>query len=87
MHYISVHEQQSIETAGLQQGMRLVLEPGVAPLSSQITLTFTPGNPASDVPDLEVMVDRNITVQECLTCMITKAQLKGSQLSVLSSHV
>ncbi len=74
---ISVHEQQSIDSAGLQQGMRLVLEPGAAPLSSQITLTFTPGNPTSDKPDLELMVDRNITVQECLACMITKAQLKG----------
>ena len=72
-----MHEEQSIESAGLQQGMRLVLETGLAPTGTQMTLTFTPGNPGSDKNDMEVIVDMKLTVQDCLTLMKNMAELEG----------
>ena len=74
---LTVHEEQSIESAGLQQGMRLVLEAGLAPMGTQMTLTFTPGNSASDTNDMEVIVDMKLTVQDCLTLMRNMAGLEG----------
>ena len=72
-----MHEEQSIESAGLQQGMRLVLEAGLAPMGTQMTLTFTPDNSASDTNDMEVIVDMKLTVQDCLTLMRNMAELEG----------
>ena len=72
-----VHEEQSMESAGLQQGMRLVLEAGPAPVGTQMTLTFTAGHAASDKSDNEVIVDMKLTVRECLTIMRNKADLQG----------
>ena len=72
-----MHEEQSIGSAGLQQGMRLVLEAGLAPMGTQMTLTFTPGNSASDTNDIEVIVDMKLTVQDCLTLVRNMAELEG----------
>ena len=86
VYYIvwTVHEEQSIDSAGLLQGMRLVLEPGAAPLGTQMTLTFTPpaGDPGSEQCHLEVMVDMKLTVQDCLTLMRNKAQLTGKATTI-----
>lgn len=77
-----MHEEQTIESAGLRQGMRLVLEAGAAPLGTQITLGFTPPLPpgpatVSDPGTLEVIVDLNCTVQACLTLMCRRTGLNG----------
>ncbi|KAJ8313576.1 hypothetical protein KUTeg_008137 [Tegillarca granosa] len=72
-----LHDGSTIETAAITQGTNLILERGPAPNSNQITLTFTPGDPRSDLPDKEIIVDRNITVGVCLQCMINKAGYNG----------
>ncbi len=37
---LSVHEEQSLEEAGLKQGDRLVVEPGPAPQSQQVGTAY-----------------------------------------------
>ncbi|XP_077978745.1 ubiquitin carboxyl-terminal hydrolase 40-like [Glandiceps talaboti] len=73
-----LHEKQSIAAAGLTQGLRLVIEPGAPPKTNEITLTFTPGDPSSKNPDMEIMVDKKISVDKCLKLMLEKAGLEGN---------
>ncbi|KAL3831809.1 hypothetical protein ACJMK2_023512 [Sinanodonta woodiana] len=42
---------------------------------TQITLTFTPDEPTSSCPDLEIFVDRKMLVSHCLELMKEKADL------------
>ncbi|KAI0222462.1 Ubiquitin carboxyl-terminal hydrolase 40 [Lamellibrachia satsuma] len=74
-----LHEQQTLSAAGLQTGMRLVWELGQAPRTSQITLTFTPNDPTCDMRDLEVVIEKQVTVEECLNLMIATASCEGDK--------
>lgn len=46
-------------------------------------MNFTPGDPRNDLPDQEIIVDRNITVDVCLRCMINKAGYNGNSCLLL----
>lgn len=74
-----LQEQQSLSPAGLKTGTRLVWELGQAPQTSQITLTFTPNDPTCDMRDLEVVVEKHVSVEECLNLMIATASLEGDE--------
>ena len=72
-----VHEDQTLQDVGLQQGMRVVIEPGASPSSNQITLRITHDKAATKWTDLELIVDRTLTVAGLLGLVIQKAQLEG----------
>ncbi|XP_070564811.1 LOW QUALITY PROTEIN: ubiquitin carboxyl-terminal hydrolase 40-like [Ptychodera flava] len=69
----SLHENQSMTAAGITQGLQLVFEPGAPPRTNQITITFTPDKKA----DMEIIVDKNITVEKFLKLMLNKCELEG----------
>ncbi|KAK3588315.1 hypothetical protein CHS0354_004734 [Potamilus streckersoni] len=70
-----LHEDQCVFDAGIGPGTCLALEYGLAPATDQITLTFTPGEPTSNHPDMEIIVNRNMLVSHCLELMKEKADL------------
>ena len=43
-----------------------------------MTLTFTPGDPSTDLVDMEITVDKMTTVGDCLQCVIFKAGQTGN---------
>lgn len=78
--FISVYESHTINEANISKGSNLVLEPGPAPSTNQITLTFTPGDPSGNLSDIEVTLDKMNTVDQCLQCMILKAGFSGEYI-------
>ncbi|XP_046546355.1 ubiquitin carboxyl-terminal hydrolase 40-like [Haliotis rubra] len=72
-----LHEQQTVYEAGLLGDVCLVLEPGKAPETNQITLTFTPHDPQNDLPDIEITVEKADTVRDCLRKMLEQAGFTG----------
>ncbi|XP_060557889.1 LOW QUALITY PROTEIN: ubiquitin carboxyl-terminal hydrolase 40-like [Ruditapes philippinarum] len=70
-----LHEEQSIFEAGITQGSHLVLEPGPAPESNEMTLSFTCELSMSGPDYSEVMVKKNITVASCLQCILERAKI------------
>lgn len=68
-----LYENLTLVDANIVKGTSLVIEPGPAPSSNQMTLTFTPGDPSSDLVDMEITVDKMTTVGDCLQCVILKA--------------
>ncbi|XP_013405600.1 ubiquitin carboxyl-terminal hydrolase 40 isoform X3 [Lingula anatina] len=72
-----LHEEQDVVTAGLKSGQHVVIQPGSPPLTDQMTLTFTPGSPSDDLQDLEIMVKKSCTVQQCMEEMVQKAGFSG----------
>ncbi len=70
-----MHEEQTVDAAGVREGTRLVLEHGAPPLNSQMTLRFCVA-PASD-PEREVVVDVTLTVDACLNLMKADVGFRG----------
>ncbi|KAK7478950.1 hypothetical protein BaRGS_00029817 [Batillaria attramentaria] len=80
------HEDLSVADAGITKQTLLILEPGKPPASNEMTLTFSPGDPKGDIPDQEVVVDRNISVDACMQCMIKQAGLTGLDWHLRSTN-
>ncbi|XP_071102445.1 ubiquitin carboxyl-terminal hydrolase 40-like isoform X2 [Haliotis cracherodii] len=72
-----LHEEQTVYEAGLLGDVCLVLEPGKAPDTNQITLTFTPYDPKNDLHDIELTVEKADTVEGCLKNMVERAGFTG----------
>lgn len=70
-----IHEELTVFEAGITQGSRLVLEPGPAPQSDEITLSFTCESSMSGPDYSEVMVKRNSTIGDCLQCILKRANI------------
>lgn len=73
-----MHEDQSLDAAGLKQGMHVVIEPGAAPLSSEITLSVTHHNPVTKWTDMELTVDKSTKLSTFLQVILKKASLQGN---------
>ncbi|KAL5006935.1 hypothetical protein ScPMuIL_015741 [Solemya velum] len=72
-------DQMNIVEARITHKTNLVLQHGMSPQSNQLTLTFTPGEACSGLPDMELIVDRNQTVGTCLKLMLEKANFCDKQ--------
>ncbi|KAL4222900.1 ubiquitin-like protein-specific protease [Mactra antiquata] len=70
-----IHEELSIFEAGITQGSHLVLEPGPAPKSDEITLSFTCESSSSGPDYSEVIVKQSSTVNYCLQCILNRANI------------
>jgi ubiquitin carboxyl-terminal hydrolase 40 len=68
-------EELGVMDAGIQPGMRVVLEPGPAPLSNQISLRFKVKGMTSEFND--VILNKKCTIQECCHVMVASAGLQG----------
>ncbi|XP_064614511.1 ubiquitin carboxyl-terminal hydrolase 40-like [Liolophura sinensis] len=71
-----LYEELSLSAAHLSPLTPLVMEPGAAPLTNQITLTFTAAD-LKDCPYMEMTVDRGLSVGACLSRMIDAAGFSG----------
>jgi ubiquitin carboxyl-terminal hydrolase 40 len=71
-----LHENQSLDQAGVDQGHRIILEPGLAPTAKQLVLRCVVSRGSKE---WEVTVDRSNTVAECCQAMVQAAGLEGTQ--------
>ncbi|XP_056008037.1 ubiquitin carboxyl-terminal hydrolase 40-like [Ostrea edulis] len=63
----------TLSEARIGKDSKLVLEPGQAPKSNQITINITTDGAEEGIPDtVEMLVDRNQTVGSCLTCVLNR---------------
>lgn len=66
----------TLSEAGIGKDSKLVLEPGQAPTSNQITINVTTNSVDLDISDtVEMLVDRNQSVGDCLTCVLNRLQI------------
>ncbi|XP_052772606.1 ubiquitin carboxyl-terminal hydrolase 40-like isoform X2 [Mya arenaria] len=70
-----IHEDLSVFDAGISQGSTVVLEDGPVPGSDEITVYFTSESSASGPDHTEVIVKQNITVGQCLQCVLSQANI------------
>ncbi|KAM9482622.1 ubiquitin carboxyl-terminal hydrolase 40 [Clarias gariepinus] len=71
-----VQEDLTVCDAGIKLMTSLCLCPGHAPNSSQLFLFFRVAPPTG--PELEIIVEKTLTVKECLMVMLQKAELTGT---------
>ncbi|XP_061179949.1 ubiquitin carboxyl-terminal hydrolase 40-like isoform X2 [Saccostrea echinata] len=63
--------------AGISKDSKLVLEPGQAPKSNQITVNITTDGSELGLTDtVEMLVNRNQTVGDCLTCVLNRLRVE-----------
>ncbi|XP_071484115.1 ubiquitin carboxyl-terminal hydrolase 40-like [Diadema antillarum] len=70
-----LHENQSLEDAGIKRGNIIVIETGLPPESNELTLKF---NVLGDPQSWDVMLDKNTTGNECLQRMLHIAGIEDS---------
>ncbi|XP_067844173.1 ubiquitin carboxyl-terminal hydrolase 40 isoform X2 [Heptranchias perlo] len=72
-----VSEDLTVKNVGLKTGSSLALFLGSAPTVSQLFLYFAVGDSLHLSPEMEIVVEQNISVRECLKLMLEKAGLTG----------
>ncbi|KAG8184262.1 hypothetical protein JTE90_001081 [Oedothorax gibbosus] len=72
-----LHENETVRDNCLVNNSCLTIEEGIPPGKDQITIMFTVGIGIGDPVELEVTVNKNATVQECLRTMLEAAGLSG----------
>ena len=71
-----MHEELQLVVCGVKHGSMLVLEPGPAPRSSEVTLNFACNDLEASV---EVMVDIGVKVKECITIAVNRLGVHGDE--------
>lgn len=74
-----LHENQTMTQAGIAPGQTVIVEPGQAPLSSQLALRCALQPLRADSVTYEVILEQATTVEECLAAMVETAGLQGNQ--------
>ncbi|XP_043550416.1 ubiquitin carboxyl-terminal hydrolase 40-like [Chiloscyllium plagiosum] len=72
-----VCEDLTVKGIGLKTGSSLALFPGHTPKGTQLFLYFSVGDSLHMTPEMEIVVEQNISVRECLKLMLEKAGLTG----------
>ncbi|XP_072902671.1 ubiquitin carboxyl-terminal hydrolase 40 isoform X1 [Hemitrygon akajei] len=72
-----VYENLAVKDAGLKTGSTLALFPGCTPTDTQLFLYFTIGDRIHLNSEMEIVVERSVSVRECLKLMLEKAGLSG----------
>lgn len=62
--FVSVYDHDTVSESWLQEGQRLVLEPGAPLLQDQIMIRFYVCSPNHTREEMEQIVDKNLTVLE-----------------------
>ncbi|KAK3105338.1 hypothetical protein FSP39_022933 [Pinctada imbricata] len=70
-----MYEQLTIDDYGLNKFLLIILEEGEAPKSNEMTLTIMTSSCDLDLPDFDITIDRNSTVDYCLQCSLNWAGL------------
>ncbi|XP_022306322.2 ubiquitin carboxyl-terminal hydrolase 40-like [Crassostrea virginica] len=66
----------SLSEAGISRDSKLVLEPGQAPSSNQITISITcEASVGEGLGPVEMLVERHQSVGDCLTCVLNRLQI------------
>ena len=76
--YSPVCEHVTVEEVGLRQGMHVIVEPGPAPTSNQITVHVTHHHAATKWDDLELIVERDLKIGDFQKLILDKAGLEGN---------
>ncbi|CAG5866599.1 unnamed protein product [Menidia menidia] len=73
-----VCEELSVREAGVRLMTTLTLCPGNSPKASQLFLFFTVGSAPSAGMEMDIIVEKNCTVKECLNAMLNAVGLEGT---------
>ncbi|XP_072220831.1 ubiquitin carboxyl-terminal hydrolase 40 isoform X2 [Leuresthes tenuis] len=73
-----VCEELSVREAGVRLMTTLTLCPGSSPKASQLLLCYTVGSAPSAGMEMDIIVEKNCTVKECLKAMLDAVGLDGT---------
>lgn len=72
-----LYDHETVGDSWLKQGQKLVLEPGAPLLQSEIMIRYYVCSSTHTREEMEQIVDKKLTVRECLQLLMTNTKLEG----------